>query len=147
MRSLTDGESPQQLGIEADASASSYEDLVDRISGAADGQLLGEYADDEYGTLVTLEPGEREKYQVTGNRTAAVCWTQSRQREPQTEVRLLTDQEAQRLLENFQSVIVERVIRHYEANPANDGHPAYQLHTLHQRTVEQHRAATTNSRR
>ena len=140
MNTLPNGQSPHSIGVPPNPRLEIYKALVEYVSGAANGQLLSEYADTQYGTLVKLTPEEQKRFQLEPGQTAAVCWTETHDEEPGCNVRVLTDDEAQLLLESYESIIVRGVIEHYRANPADDGHPAYALYNHYKQTVEQNLA-------
>ena len=140
MTTLPNGRSPHSIGVPPMPRLEIYETLIEHVSGAANGRLLSEYADTEYGTLVRLTPEEQKRFQLKPGQTAAVCWTETRDKEPGCSVLILTDKEAELLLESYESIIVRRVIEHYRANPADDGHPAYGLYKHYNERIEQNLA-------
>ena len=140
MDTLPNGQSPHSIGAPPPPGLKTYEALVDHLSGAANGRLLSEYADTEYGTLVRLTPEEQKRFNLKPEQTAAVCWTETRDDEPGCNVMVLTHDEAELLLESYESIIVQRVIEHYRANPADDGHPAYALYNHYKQAVDQNLA-------
>ena len=125
-----------------DISSQATEELEDRVV-EPDNEMLAEYADYEYGLLVQLKPGETADFGLPPETAAVVCWSGVNE-EPPTELRRLTQEEADLLRSNYGSTVAEQIIRHYRANPADDGHPAYALYDLYRRLQESHAGASEN---
>ena len=135
MHQLRNGQRPQTVGAPMTVNQSMMESLIDHVTEHQQAELLAEYAEKEYGLLLVFTEEERERYELDEGVAGLVYWSEETD-EPDSGLRQLKQEEARLLLESFESVITNRVIKHYQKHPADDKHPAYGLYQLHRERVE-----------
>ena len=58
------------------------------------------------------------------------------ERDDETSLRALSAEDVERITRDNECVAVDRIIAHYQAHPADDGHPAYQLQQIRSRALQ-----------
>ena len=135
MHQLRNGQRPQNVGAPMTVNQSIMESLIDHVTEHQQAELLAEYAEKEHGLLLVFTEGEREHLDLDKGVAGLVYWSEGTD-EPDSGLRQLKQEEADLLLESFESVITNRVIKHYQQHPGDDKHPAYDLYQLHRARVE-----------
>ena len=146
---LIDGSDPSDIGawVEYDEDAERSHELYDAIVESSETTRIAWFMKPGSGRLLRLDENQRRRWRPPAGYTGVIEWTDGNGGEdPTSSLRLVNDEDIAVLLANNECVAVDRIIAHYEAHPADDGHPGGALYEIAERwrNRRQYQATTGN---
>ena len=107
-----------------------FPELEDEVIQALDHVRIAQVRQRAYGIVMPVNNKHREVYDLPKEAAAVLWWTDGDFEDASNGINILTTDEVEKVTAISTQAVIDAIVRHYDANPGDDHHPAYRLYRL-----------------
>ena len=117
----------EEVGTPIDPAHPMYCELHDDIRLDRNPTTIAQVKRQAHGIVMHLSENKRKLYEFPETAHAVLWWTDGDETEDNSGLNLVTEDEVNELAAASTQTMIDRIVAHYDANPRDDGHPAFAL--------------------
>ena len=119
-----------EVGKPLDHEIVAFQELEDEVLQTLDHVRIAQVCQRAYGILMPVNDKHREIYDLPKEAAGVLWWSDGDFDDASSGLNILTADEVEKVTTVSTQAAIDAIVDHYNANPGDDQHPAYQLYRL-----------------